>query len=100
MEIAIGKNPKDATVAVINTGRNRILVPSIIRFRIFFSPSFSNWLNVPIKTIPFKTATPNKAIKPIPALMLNGISRIINAKIPPIALIGIAVKINAACLNE
>ena len=43
---------------------------------------------------------PNNAKKPITALMLNGISRTINAKTPPIALIGIAVKINAACFKD
>ena len=39
---AIGRNPKLATVAVIKTGRKRILVPSITRFNTSFSPSFSN----------------------------------------------------------
>ncbi|MNE47292.1 hypothetical protein D3C80_1416920 [compost metagenome] len=57
-------------------------------------------MKVPISTIPFNTATPNKAIKPIPALILKGIPRSIRAKIPPIALIGMAVKISAACLME
>ena len=97
---AIGKNPKLATVAVINTGRSRILVPSITRLKTSFTPSFSNWLKVPINTIPLSTATPNKAINPIPALMLNGIPRSNKANIPPIALIGIAVNIKPACLKE
>ncbi|MNI38719.1 hypothetical protein D3C81_1213670 [compost metagenome] len=57
-------------------------------------------MNVPIKTIPLSTATPNKAIKPIPALILKGMPRNINANTPPIALIGIAVKISVACLKE
>ena len=50
--------------------------------------------------MPFKTATPNKAIKPMPAEMLNGISRSSNANTPPIADIGMAVKINAAYFSE
>ena len=41
--------------------------------------------------MPFKTATPNKAIKPTPADILNGISLILNAIIPPMADNGIAV---------
>ena len=90
-ESAIGKNPNDATVAVINTGRKRILVPSFMRWIMSVIPSFSNWLKVPISTIPFKTATPNNAIKPIPAEMLKGISRMSKANTPPIALIGMAV---------
>ena len=53
-----------------------------------------------MSTIPFNTATPNKAIKPIPALILNGIPRSNKAKIPPIALIGMAVNIKPACLKE
>ena len=97
---AIGKNPKLATVAVINTGRSRILVPSITRLKTSLTPSFSNWLKVPINTIPLRTATPNKAIKPIPALMLKGIPRSIKANTPPMALIGIAVNIKPACLKE
>ena len=95
---AIGKNPKLATAAVIKTGLNRIFVPSMTRCKISVHPSFSNWLNVPISTIPFKTATPNNAIKPIPALILNGIPRNNNANTPPMALIGMAVKIKLACL--
>ena len=37
---AIGKNPKLATVAVINTGRNLIFVPSITLSKILAHPSF------------------------------------------------------------
>ena len=36
----------------------------------------------------------------MPAEMLNGIPRISNANTPPIADIGIAEKINAACFSE
>ena len=44
--------------------------------------------------MPFKTATPNNAIKPIPALILNGIPLNRRANTPPIADNGIAEKIN------
>ena len=88
---AIGKKPKLATDAVINTGLSLVLAPSIILGTISFQPSFSSLLNVAISTIPFRTATPNRAINPTPADMLNGISRNKRANTPPMALIGIAV---------
>ena len=97
---AIGRNPSEATVAVISTGRNLIFVPSIILSVIFSIPSFFNWLNVAIKTIPLRTATPNKAINPIPAEILNGMPRANNANTPPMALIGMAVKMSNAWLAE
>lgn len=61
-------------------------------------PSALSALKQAIKTIPFNTATPNKAIKPIPAEMLKGISRNHNANTPPIADSGIATKMSDACL--
>ena len=97
---AIGINPKAATEAVINTGRKRIFVPSNTLWKISFIPFFSSWLNVLINTIPFNTATPNKAIKPTPAEILNGIPLSNNANTPPIALMGMAVKINRASFIE
>ena len=44
--------------------------------------------------MPFNTATPNKAIKPTPAEMLKGIPLNHKANTPPIALMGIAVKMS------
>jgi hypothetical protein len=38
-------------------------------------PSFSSWSKVPMSTMPLSTATPNRAMKPTPALMLKGMSR-------------------------
>ena len=70
---AIGKKPRDATKAVINTGRNRTFVPINTILLRSVMPSFFNLLNSAINTIPFKTATPNRAINPTPALILNGI---------------------------
>ena len=50
-----------------------------------------------MSTIPFNTATPNKAMNPIPAEILNGKPLSSKAQIPPMADNGIAVKIKAAC---
>gem|GEM_PF-4345550 len=49
-----------------------------------------------MRTIPLRTATPNNAMKPIPAEILNGNPHNCNAHIPPIADNGMAVNINAA----
>ena len=57
-------------------------------------------MNVPINTIPFNTATPNKAIKPTPAEILKGIPLSNKANTPPIADMGMAVKISAACFTD
>jgi hypothetical protein len=97
---AIGRNPKEATAAVISTGRKRICVPFRTTSIKSETPSFRSLLNSAISTIPFNTATPNKAMNPTPAEILNGIPLISNAKTPPMAAIGIAVKINTACLTE
>ena len=97
---AIGKKPMLATMAVIKTGRRRSSVPCLIRAYISPTPSCSSLLNVPTRTIPFNTATPKSAIKPIPALILKGKPHTSKANTPPIALIGIAVKIKLACLSE
>ena len=72
-------------------GRKRIFVPSFTLAITSSQPSFANWLNVPISTIPFNTATPNRAIKPTPADILNGIPLSNSANTPPIAAMGIAV---------
>ena len=53
-----------------------------------------------MRTIPFKTATPKRAIKPTPADILKGIPLSSKANTPPIADIGIAVKIKIASLIE
>ena len=93
VESAIGKNPSEATAAVAKTGRNRAAVPFKIRWVTSFSPSSRNLLKYAINTIPFNTATPNKAIKPIPALILKFIPRIHIPTTPPIAASGMAEKI-------
>ena len=49
--------------------------------------------------MPFKTATPNKAINPTPADILKGIFLIQSAKTPPIAENGMAENISKQCLR-
>ena len=88
---AMGRNPNDATAAVINTGLSLVVVPFKTKSRISNWVSFFNLLNSLINTMPFKTATPKSAINPIPAEMLKGMSRIHNNKIPPMAESGMAV---------
>ena len=96
---AIGRKPRDATNAVINTGRNLTFVPDITTLRLLPTLLLLILLNSEMSTIPFKTATPKSAIKPMPALMLNGMSRKAKNKIPPIADNGIEVKIKTPCLT-
>lgn len=72
---AIGKKPKEATKAVIKTGRKRVFVPIKTKRVVFKIPCSFSRLYSETNTIPFNTATPNKAINPTPALMLKGMSR-------------------------
>ena len=86
----MGKKPREATNAVINTGLNLVFVPNKTITLRSSSPFFLILLNSAISTIPFKTATPNKAIKPTPALILKDIPLNARNKIPPMADSGIA----------
>ena len=88
--MAMGKKPREATSAVINTGLNLTCVPFNTIADKSVSPSFFSWLNSAISTMPLSTATPNKAINPTPALILKGIPRKASKSIPPIADNGIA----------
>ena len=47
--------------------------------------------------MPFSTATPKSAMKPMPAEMLKGMPRRISAHTPPMAERGMATKISTAC---
>ena len=85
----MGKKPKEATAAVIITGLKRNSKPFFKRSSTP-KPSLANCLKKESNTIPFKTATPNKAINPIPAETENGIPRNQRATTPPIADKGIA----------
>lgn len=96
--IAIGINPRDATSAVIKTGRNRVRAPSLMA--ISKECIFNCSLMVVTITKPLRTAIPESAIKPTAADIENGISRIQRLKIPPVNANGTAVKINKAPCTE
>ena len=85
VEIAIGRNPSEATAAVMMTGRRRVRNPFSTRSVMSVIPSFSRRLNSAISTMPFNTATPNNAMKPTPADMEKFMSRSQSANTPPIA---------------
>ena len=91
VEIAIGKKPKAAADAVKSTARKRSFVPCLIKVSISSKCCFLSSLKCSISTIPFNTAIPKSAIKPTPAEILNGMSRIHKSKTPPTADNGIAV---------
>jgi len=74
VEMAIGKKPSAAAEAVNNTGRKRLEAAFLITSFRSSLPDFNIELNSSIRTIPFSTAIPNKAINPTPAEILNGIS--------------------------
>ena len=99
VETAIGKKPKAAAEAVNKTARNLSWAPFIIRLSLFSIPFSRNSLKCSIRTIPFKTAIPNRAIKPTPAEILKGIPRIHNKRTPPTAAKGIAENIIKASLK-
>ena len=89
--MAIGIKPSDGTSAVMSTALIFDLVACITMRLTSCQPAALSLLNSETNRIPFNTATPNSAIKPTPAEILNGISRIHSAKIPPVADSGIAV---------
>ncbi len=96
---AIGTKPRLATRAVISTGLNRCCAPSnTASFN--GSPSRSSCrMNVSMTT-PFKTATPDSAMKPTAAEIDSGISRSANANIPPVSPKGTPVNMTSALLSE
>jgi len=88
---AMGRKPNDATAAVMMTGLKRVCKPFFTRSIMSVTPSFSSRLNSAMSTIPFSTATPNKAMKPTPAEIEKSMPRIHKARMPPIADMGTAV---------
>ena len=98
--MAIGRKPREATAAVIKTGRSRVSVPFMIKAVMVRLDSFFNRLNSVISTIPLSTATPKSAMNPTPADMLKGISRIHRESMPPIADSGMAEKIKSPYLTD
>lgn len=96
---AMGINPKEATSAVIKTGRNLANDPVNVASCKPICCCCRNFVINEIMTKPFNTATPDNAMKPTPAEMDNGIPRIHNAKTPPVNASGIPVKTNRASLK-
>ena len=96
---AMGTNPREATKAVISTGRSRVSDPC----RMASSKGTSWSRNLLIKemmTIPFNTATPDNAMNPTAAEIDNGIPRIHKEKTPPVKAKGIPVNTKKEFLME
>ena len=93
--IAMGTKPNEATSAVIRTGRNRVRAPSSTASNIVLPSCRKRSMNV-IITKPLRTATPESAIKPMPALMESGMSLRMSANIPPVSERGTPLKTSNA----
>jgi hypothetical protein len=66
----IGTNPGEATSAVINTGRRRVMAPSKMALSSERPSSRRVWMKSIIAR-PFNTATPDSAMKPTAAEMID-----------------------------
>jgi len=71
--IAIGRSLADATSAVTRTGRSRVSAPSRVASTRGTPSRRSRSIKV-MMTRPLSTATPDSAMKPMPALMESGIA--------------------------
>lgn len=90
---AIGMKPKLATKAVMSTGLKRLAAPlTVDNFRPIPLPR--NALICETSTMPFRTATPNKATNPIPAVTEMYMPRIQRANSPPDNANGRLININ------
>ena len=78
---AMGTNPRDATRAVISTGRRRVRAPSTIA-SVNGRPSARSLRMKVTITRPFRTAMPDRAMKPTAAEMENGMPRNARAAMP------------------
>ena len=96
---AIGIKPREATAAVIKIGLNLVFVAVVMMSTIVLFGSIANLFISVNNTMPFNTATPNNAINPTPADILNGIPLNHSASTPPMAEKGIAEKINKQCFK-
>ncbi len=97
---AMGKNPSISVRAVRITGRRRRSVPRYTRRNTLFIPSPLSSLKKLIRTTPFRTAIPNRAMKPTAAEMLKGIPRNHRVNTPPMAARGTAENTSSDCFNE
>ncbi len=96
---AIGTKPSDATIAVMATGRRRIIAPSNMASRTG-RPSSTNCLMKVSITSPLRTATPERAMNPTAAGTENGIPRSHSATIPPVKASGTALNTSSASRGE
>ena len=92
---AMGRKPSEATSAVINTGRRRVRALSRMASSSDL-PSSRSWLMKVTSTNPFKTAMPERAMKPTAAEMEKGHPRRANAATPPVKAKGTPVKTSKA----
>ena len=99
VEIAAGKSPNIAIIAVITTGRTRDATPSRIAIlRGCLCNRFC--LKTEIKITPFWIQMPNNAMKPIPAEIEKFVLVAINAKMPPMMAKGTFIKTKVASIAE
>ena len=75
VDIAIGKKPRISVEAVSKMGLILRIEPFLIISLILNLPSDFSSLKPEISTNPLRTATPKSTIKPTPAEILKGISR-------------------------
>ena len=87
---AIGTKPRDATRAVISTGRRRVMAPSHTAWS-RLRPSCNRLRMKEIITRPLSTATPDRAMKPTAAEIDSGIPRSHRASTPPVRAKGMPV---------
>ena len=92
---AIGMNPNEATNAVIKTGRRRVSDPCRIASS-KGSPSSRRFSMNEIITMPFSTATPERAMNPTAAEIDNGIPLSHKERNPPVNAKGTPVNTNSA----
>ncbi len=95
VESAIGRKPRLATVAVISTGRSRVIA-ACRAAAAAASPSLRPFLHVAHHHDAVQNRDPEQGYKPTAAEMLKGMPRTARAKIPPTAANGTLKKISVA----
>ena len=95
---AIGRNPRLATSAVINTGRRRVIAASSTACSSGV-PRRRNWRMYETNSMSSSTATPDRATKPTAAEIEKGMSRIQRARIPPTQANGTPVNTRKASIT-
>ena len=96
---AIGTNPREATRAVMSTGRSLFNEPSTIASSDGI-PCSRNWLIRVTITRPLRTATPARAMNPTAAVMEKDMPRNQSETIPPVKAEGTPVNTTNAYFTE